>query len=884
MFVSKFLKYILVILIVIFGVSCSTKKNTALTRGYHNLTSFYNILFNGDESFKKGMQKLVDTYDDDFSETLPVFLYTKKEALSVIGPEMERSIKKATKLISMHSLTVKPELKNDKELTQKQKEFFSKKEYNQFVDEAYLLMGKAQFYKMDYSLAKETFNYIISNYTEENTLFETRIWQARLANEEKRFRESEDILSSIENNLEFPKRLQGELYATWADFYLKQEKYAEAIEPLQKAIEFTSNKRIRTRYIYLLAQLYALTKNYTKASDEYNKVIRMNPPYKMTFNAKINRALTYQAGTGSRKDIDKQLHKMLKDDKNIEYQDQIYYALGNLYFTDNMVDEAVKYYRFSIEKSTENDRQKAKSSITLADIYYNKPDYVSAQAYYDTALLVIDTDYPDYTKIFTKSVSLTDLVQSIKTVEFEDSVLKLSTLPESQLLAIIDDLIEAEVRAEEERRLEQQRIAEERLNNQMESDLMAMNNQGGNWYFYNPAAKSIGHKEFLQVWGNRKLEDNWRRKNKSVISFGEITTGEEADSTGRGESTPEKVVTNPKARDFYLQYIPFTDSAKQESLKRISESLVKMGEIYSDDLKDYPKATEAYEELLKRFPSYENRLQVYYKLYSIAKIRKDIERVSLYQQKIINEYPNSNFAKLITNPNFLEEIKNQEKAIVHEYEQVYKLFNAGNYAQSFIRSQKAMENYPDHDLYAKFDYIHTISGGLKKDTLLFIIDLERLISRYPATDIAKNAQIMINYLKNSSPQVVVKQNQQIARELFKPTPDEKHYFVFIIPLKLNVNQLIFNIVNFNLDNFDDLKLEVKRVAAEGNKPLCVVREFTNSEEAMNYFNAIKQSEGIFKDVDPEGVTPFIISKTNYSKLMETGKTDQYLIFFKENYR
>jgi len=882
--VSKFLKYILIILIAVMGISCSTKKNTAITRGYHNLTSYFNILFNGEESFKRGMQKLIETYDDDFSEILPVFLYTNKDALSAIGPEMDRSIKKATKLISMHSLTVKPELKNDKELSQKQKEFFSKKEFNQFVDEAYLLMGKAHFYKMEYTLAKETFNYILSSYSEDNTIFETRIWLARLANEEKRYRESSDILTSIEKNMEFPKQFRGDLYATWADYYLKQEKFTEAIEPLQKAIEFTGNKQIRTRYNYLLAQLYALTKNNSKASEEYDKVIRKNPPYKMTFNAKINRALTYQAGTGSRRDIEKQLQKMLKDDKNIEYQDQIYYALGNLYFTDNMINEATKYYKLSIEKSIENDRQKAKTSLTLADIYYTMPDYMSAQAYYDTALLVINTDYPDYAKIYAKSVSLTYLVQSIRTVEFEDSVLKLANLPESELLAIIDGLIEEEIRTEEENRLLQQQLAEERLNTQLESDLLTMNEQGGSWYFNNPTAKSVGHKEFLQVWGNRKLEDNWRRKNKSAVSFGEIVTDEEGENTEEGEVTSDNVITNRKTRNYYMQYIPFTDSAKQESLKRISTGLSKMGEIYGDELKDYPKAIEAYEELLKRFPFYENKLQVYYKLYSIAKTNKDIERVSLYQQKIINEYPNSNLAKLMTNPNFIEEIKNQERLIYVEYEQVHKLFNAGNYSQCLLRAQKAMENYPDHELYSKFDYIHTISGGLRKDTLLFISDLQELIAKYPATDIADNAQMMINYLQNISPRVVVKQNQLLARELFKETPDEMHYFAYLTPSKLNINQLIFNIVNFNLDNFDDLKLEVKRVAMEGNKSMCVVRKFSNSAEAMTYLSAIKLDESIFKDVDPSGVIPIIISQTNYKKLTETGKTDQYLLFFNEKYK
>ena len=880
----RYSKYIIFISILVFAITCSTKKNTAITRGYHNLTSYYNILFNGEESFKEGIQKLIETYDDDFTVLLPVFFYTDKDALSAIGPEMDRCIKKATKLISMHSLTVKPEIKPDKELSQKQKEFFNKREYNRYVDDAYLLMGEAHFYKMEYARAKETFNYIVSNFPEDNSVAETRLWLARLANEEKRYRESYDILSSLEKNIDFPKGLRGELYATWADYYLKQEQYNEAIEPLRKAIEYTGKKYLCTRYTYLLAQVYALTGNYNAASESYDQVIRMNPPYKMTFSAKINRALTYQTGTGPRKDIEKQLQKMLKDDKNIEYQDQIYFAIGNLYYKDNLLDKTIEYYKLSIVTSTENLRQKAKTSLTLADIYYAQPDYISAQAYYDTAISVIDPNYPDYQTIFAKSVSLTNLVQNIRTVEFEDSVLKLAAIPESELLALIDRLIDEEIRAEEEKKLLQQQMAEDRLNTQMEADLLTMTNEGGNWYFYNPAAKSAGNKEFLQVWGNRKLEDNWRRKNKSAISFEDVAAADDSVGNGEGEVSSGNLITNRKTHEFYLQYIPFTDSAKHKSLLKISTGLLKIGEIYSDELKDYPKAIVAYEDLLKRFPGFDDRLQVYYRLYTISKLVKDIDRYGLYQQKIVNEYPNSNFAKLMTNPNYLEEIKAQERSVLIEYEQVYHLFNSGNYSQVISRTKNAMENYPGHMLYPKFDYMHTISLGLQKDTLAFIDDLQGLIVRYPSTDIAENSQIMIAYLQNTSPRIITQQNQKIARELYSYTPDELHYFAYIFPSKMNVNQLIFNIVNFNLDNFDMLKLEVKRVTIEGKSSLCLVKDFGNSAEAMTYFLKIQQAESVFRDVDTTEFIPVIISKSNYSVLVDSGKIDQYLLFYNEKYR
>jgi len=830
------------------------------------------------------MLKLEQSYDDDFTEIIPVFLYTQEEALAAIAPEMDRSITKATKLITMHSLTVKPDIKADKELSPKHKEFYSKKEYNKWIDEAYLLMGKAHFHKMEYSRAKEVFNYILSNYAEDYSIFEARMWLARLANEESRFKESEELLNSLERNIELPKKLKGEVQATIADYYIKQEKYNEGIEHLKSAVEYCSRKPVKTRYTYLLAQLYTQINENNLSSEYYSKVIRMNPPYKMAFNAKISRALAYQSGAGMKKYIEKELRKMLKDDKNIDYQDQIYFALGNLYFKDKNEEKAIENYELSLQASTDNLKQKAKTNITLADLYYSRPDYINAQAYYDSTVTLIDEDYPNYKVILNKSVSLGKLVESINTVHFEDSVLALSYLSEAKLYEMIDEMIDKEIKADEERMIKQQELAQQQIDFQANKNDFELAGQGNAWYFYNSSVKNIGKKEFMQVWGNRKLEDNWRRKNKSSISFGDLeieTSLSEDEQLEPAKSA--KIITNKKSHEYYLQYIPFSDSAKQASHNKISTGLYTMGEIYGEDLKDNPKAIESYENLLNRYPNNENRLQVYYRLYTIAKIEQDKNRVSKYQQKIINEFPNSNYAKLMTNPNYLQELMAQEHAKIEEYNKTYSLFQAENYNQVIDRAEKAMKNNPGHELYAKYDYLYTISAGLRKDTLSFIMDLQKFKERYPSTDLAENAELIIKYLQNKEPRIIELQKREVAKQLFSETSDEEHYFVYIIPSEARINQLIFNILNFNLDNFDDLRLEVKKVNLDNKNNLCMVSKFKNGEESMVYLKKIILDENIFKDVEVQQATAVVISETNYKALTDSDKAEKYILFFKDNY-
>ena len=304
---KKNLSAIFLFILIIFLDSCSTQKNTFITRSYHSITSKYNILFNGNESFKKGYQSIVDNYKDDFTEILPVFYYENKEQALNAASDMDRSIKKTEKLVSLHSITVKPEIKNNKPLSDKQREFHNKKEYNWYVDENYLLMGKSYFYKHEFDKAKETFMFMINEYKDNKTLYETKIWLARTYNETKEYKNAEEILRTLDADINFPRHLRGDLYTTYSDFYIRQGSYEKAVSYLKKAIGLTGKKRLRVRYTFILAQLYERTGKMQKASEIYGKVVKMNPPYEMTFHARINRALAYEKGYGSRKDIENQL-------------------------------------------------------------------------------------------------------------------------------------------------------------------------------------------------------------------------------------------------------------------------------------------------------------------------------------------------------------------------------------------------------------------------------------------------------------------------------------------------------------------------------------------------------------------------------------------------
>lgn len=863
---------------------CSVQKNTGMSRAYHNLTARYNVLFNGKESFNKGAATIEKNLKDDFSEILPVFPYLSKEAADIAAADMDRTIKKCTKLISLHSITAKPKVKDSKNLTPKEREFFSKKEYNQYVDDAYLLMGKAHLYKQEYEMASEVFRQLINDFRNQPVYFEAQLWYSRLLLQTNQNRNAFDILTALQNNVEFPDKLLHELYPTLADYHLRQKEFPPSIAYLEKALGVERQKTIRTRYFYMLAQLFEKTGDLKRASDYYAQVIAMNPVYDMAFNARINRALAYEQGFGQAADIESELNKMLRDDKNADYQDQIYYALGNLASKEGHDEKAVAYYQQSIAVNSGNEQQKIRSYLTLADLYYARPDYQHAQAYYDSTVTLIDPDYPGFGALLTKANSLTQLVTELNTVQLSDSLIMLAKLPRQELDVRIDAMIAEERRKEE---LARQQELEERLDQQFGSEVAMQsyvrqqsNTTGAQWYFYNDAAKSMGYREFKLKWGNRKLEDHWQRSVKAIVNFAGIAEESPAETN---ETVASEPTLSRLSREYYLVNIPKTDSAIRAHEEKIEQALYHAGLIYRNELKDLDRAGESFKSLIKRFPSSPYLLASYYNLYGIAREQENPAMADFYKNTIIAQFPESMYAKVLSNPDYFKELEAEERAVHLYYEETYAFFKSGNYAEVIIRCSNALKSYPDSPLVPQFSYLGALAKGKGSDPKIFRENLTALVQQFPNTDVASDAQNLIDYMDKEHPEMKEAEEIILSKKLYQFSPDQPHLFAYVLPRKINVNQLIFNIINFNLDHFDPLNLRVDRIDLNDTQQLILIKPFPGKEEAMTYAEAIHSSSSLLNDMAGIEPLPMAISEPNLSILKEDKSVDRYLKFFNENY-
>jgi tetratricopeptide (TPR) repeat protein len=834
------------------------------------------------ESMKEGELELRKSAKDNYSFILPVFNYGTREQAMSLNPFMDRAIEKAAKVIQKHSMS------------------FNDVEYINWVDDSYLMIGMAYFYKQEYLMARRTFDYVIKTYSYDPIKYEAMIWLANTYIQQKEWDKAQSLLDLVQSEIDkgtLSLKMVKRLPLVYADFYVRQGFYKLAVDHLERGVEVNSNNYIVTRSLFILGQIYQAEGDYEAASEYYTRLIKKGPSYELAFNAKINLAQSYTAATGDKRLIIKQLQKMLRDIKNEEYLDQIYYALAEIALRDGDDSLGISYLRLSVSSSVSNFYQMSISALRLGDLYYSKPDYSNSQLYYDTAVQFLPKDYPNYEEIVTKTQMLTELVTNLIIVQVQDSLQKIALMPEKDRIELIDNMIgeynEWERQRKEQEALMQQQtsMASSTFQTQQNMDRLS----GGKWYFYNSSTLSFGYNEFIKKWGNRKLEDLWRLKNKQIISFDITDELAEADST-LSDSTAV-LSTDPTKRETYLQNLPLTDELMAGSHEMIAGALYKLGYIYEEGLKNYDKAIESFKQLIDRYPENEHVLEAYYHLYKIYGQKGDTEREILYRDLIVNNYPGSDYAKIIIDPNYNLVLIAQRNKAANLYEETYEAFVNGQYLMVRIYSDEAIATYPeDKDLIPKFEYLRALAIGRTEGRDSLAVMLQQIITKYPVHEVTPLAQNILNhlYIKETKPgatgegtQEEIAQAEQESLEIISPyvyKPDVIHFYIMVVDAsKVNVNATKVKISDHNMKYHKLDNLTISSVLLDGQRQMITVSNFSNKDKALAYYNGIINNEYVFSGIPSDGYSHFVVSADNYRIFYESKDTREYLRFFDKNY-
>lgn len=874
----SFRNWAVLVLVILLLSSCSTKKNTFTRRAYHNLTAHYNGWWNGNESLKEGITRLDNSITDDFTKTLFVFNYGDETQASSIQSDMDRAIEKGSITALRHSM------------------WFKNREHCKWIDDSYMMIGKANFLKQEYTSARQSFNFVLSRFYYNKVKDDAQLWLSKTFIESGNFQKAETLLDelSLLYDDEQTPFVRNNLNLVYADLYLKSKQVEKARPHLEQALDLPIKRKTIARVSYILAQLHQEEDQAGKASTYYQKVIKLNTDYRMAFNAKINLAFLYTQNSDDGDDLRKNLTKMLRDSKNKNYLDQIYYALADIDLKDNDSISAISNLRNAVKNSTENQNQKVQAAIKVAELLFEQGRFTMATNYYDTALQQLPITYNNYDQVSKEASIFNNLCKELSVVQQQDSLLQLGQLPDAELNALADSLIaiikDKEAQERDEEFAKQQSIA---MGNQMRSSPggMGMPLGGGQWYFYNPQARGMGYTEFVAKWGNRALVDNWRLSNKQAVNTGDFELDEEEEGDSVTDSIDGGSATDPRSRNYYLKDIPRTEEQITTANKQIADALYQAGFIYKEDLKLNEKARHVFEDFTQRTDNHPQQLQVYFQLYQLYDENTEADQKNKYRNLIINNYPDTDYAILVQDPNYYVEMEKKKNYFNDQYKRTYQAFEKGQYMLSLHHANQALNKPEEHPLKANFLYIKALSSAQTSVVDSLYAHLEDLVKRYPNAEITPQAENILSRRGKAFEAVeTVATDAEIsldkllteAQALYTLNAEDKQFVLLIVDAeKINVNAIQVRIQDFNKKQAGNLNLTSYPFIDQ--QYIVSIGEFKNQAEAMEYYKAFVSDSYVFPAVLRNDSKTFVISAENYSRFFNDKNIEKYNAFFIEKY-
>ena len=898
------------------ATGCSTQKNTAKTRWWHSFKARYNTYYNGTLAYIDGSLEKENGNKDNFTEMLPLYTVGNKQSREIGKGNFEKAIEKCQKTIKLHSIKKRPVWDKKRRKTEKDIEWLSRREYNPFLWKAWMLMGRSQFYKGAFDEAASTFAYMGRLYQTQPAIYaKSRAWLAKCYLEEGWLYDAEDVVRNMErDSIHWSARKEWDY--TYADYYIHTGDYAKAIPYLRKVIKHEMRRKQRAREWYLMGQMQAALGNKAEAMRAYKRVIRQNPPYEVEFNARI--AMTEVMSGGQWKKMVSRLKRMAASDKNKEYLDQVYYAIGNIYLAQNDTAKAISAYERGAAKATRSGIEKGVLLLKLGDIYWEMERYNDAQRCYGEAIGLLDKERKDYEELSHRSKVLDQLVPYTDAVHLQDSLQTLAKMDEKDRNAAIDRTIAELKRKEKE---ERDRLAEQNAQETMQqnggNNMQQQNNRqqnntnqqnNGLWYFYNATAVSQGKSAFQKMWGKRENVDNWQRVNKTVVNFGgnqEETELSEAqlDSIARQEAIEDSLAqiadsaqNDPHKREYYLAQIPFTEDQIEASNKIIEDGLFNAGVIFKDKLNNLPLSEKQLTRLTSQYPDFEKMADAYYHMYLLYMRKGETDVAEGYVERLKKEYPESEWTTLLSDPYFVENAKLGVHMEDSLYASTYDAFKAARYAEVSGNVRISDSRFPLGANRDKFVFIGGLSKLNEGDAEGCLEDMNTVVKKWPQSGVAEMAGMIVKGVSEGKrlkggkfdldnvwerrSEVLTDNDSTAVREL----SDERFAaFTFMIAYKpdsTDENRLLFELARYNFTSFLVRNFDIAVEDADGIHRM-KVSGFRNYDEALQYVRQLFTNKAITSLIGRNRT--IIISEQNLPLLGRQFSYDDYARFYDKHF-
>ena len=835
---------------------CSAEKNTLVSKAYHNLTARYNAYFLANERMKEIEATYWQNQDDNYYNILSIFPKVDTLMAAFVQEPLEDCIIKASLAIQNH--------KNSK-----------------WVDDSYVLVGKARYYDADFVNAIETFKYVNVNSKDDNARHQALVFLMRAFidyQEEQNAIAVSDFLGKEKLN----KNNLKALYLTRAYLYQQRQDYNNMVQNLALAAPLLSKEDKPARLHFITGQVFQKLGFESLAYEHYRESLKNNPAYELSFYARLNMAQVFELADN--RDVSKARRyflNLLKDNKNKEFRDKIYYEMAEFERKQGNQEEAITHYKNSAQASVSNNRQKSYAFHRLGQIYYEEiKNYELAKAYYDSTIAVMPTTEEDFERIKKRQEVLADFVLQLNTIALQDSLLQLSYIDSSALIAIADQRFVAQ---EAERKLMDRAASRpgSSFGNQTNAFNQAGNadNQGGSWYFYSTASISTGRAEFLRRWGNRPLQDNWRR-NKSLVGGQANIRAPNLEAEGEQQSSEVSEEDRQQVyRQEFFSQIPFSDEARTYAHMAIEGAYYTLGNIYNFNLEEPQNAQETFITLLERYPDTAHEPEVLYLLYIISNNLQP-QAGEPYKEKLLHEFPNSTYAKTIRNPNYKQESEALSAELQKIYGAAFDAYKNGDYAQSDSLLAYALNEYPPTDFTDNLSLLQIMLIGKTGHIAQYQYRLEKFMEDFPDSELIGYAQSLLDASRRFQTAALKAGGAQSFIEDF----DQIHIFVLVYDKDFVLaNSLPQKLETLSAQNFEALELKSGNISLNELQGMIMVNEFESKQDALAYRAMVNQDDTLKNAFNQNKVQDFIITKDNFQLLSKTKDITSYISFFEEHY-
>ncbi len=707
---------------------------------------------------------------------------------------------------------------------------------------------------------------------------EAVLWLARTYIERENYAQAERLLKQLESSSSTFPDVRAETMVAKAHFYIRQKKYDQAVPALESAIAQLKDNKRKARLTFILGQIHQMAGRGRDAYAAFEQVLKYRPNYEMDFSARLNLAT---AGVNSEEESVRQLERMLKEEKNKDFRDQIYFALAQISLKNGDKVATRKFLRLSLDNSTSNRTQKAESYLLLADLFFEDQDFVQAKLYYDSTLMVMQVTDERYGRVNNTAANLEGIAENLELISLQDSLIRLSRLSDDEKAALATRI----KKEKEEKRLAElkAKASQQAQKNQRGSTGPAVQpGSQSNFWAYNDRQVKQGLREFQRKWGNRVLEDNWRRSNRQ--SFQEL------EESIAGEVAPPNILTQEEIDEIFKD-VPKNDKEIAAAHRQIESAMFTLGTLYRDKLQNYDKAIETFQALLNRYPQTQYVLDAMYYMHLCYKDLGDEVNAKLYYDKIVNGYPETRYAKLLKDPNFANQVNEEANKLTRYYDETYAKFVARQYNEAYQRVLKVGEQFgATNSLQPRFALLGAMCLGNLKGRDAYIDALKEILAKYPEEPEAARAREILRLLGEKVASGPGQERNLPAAEgqigNYKPNDTQLHYVIVVFNHEVSLNDAKIAVSDFNGKYFKLQRLRMNNIYLDNGEqklPLIAIRRFKDRDEAMTYYDTVMKNKVDFLDEGIYSYDLLPISQDNYRELLKSKLVEEYKTFFQLHY-